>query len=209
MTAYIKTTWTDEVPADSPVKYAITGDSEGEISASATIAPVTSITPGTAVNATNLNHLETGVYNAQNAADAAQADAETAQSSADAVAAIAEVVTLTIFMNGGDPLTVSDIGVDWIPEKYNGWVLTDAVGLNKVASSSGNITITVKKNGVSILTTNITIEASEKTSRTATTQPVINTANDDVATGDEIEIANSAPGTGVTFCGAQLEFTKP
>lgn len=58
---YSKTIWTNEVPATTPVKYAIIGDVEGEISASATIAPVTSITPGTALNAANLNHIEDGV----------------------------------------------------------------------------------------------------------------------------------------------------
>ena len=65
MTAYVKTVWADEVPDSTPVKYSITGDVEGEISASAEIAVVTPITAGTAINAANLNHLETGVYNAQ------------------------------------------------------------------------------------------------------------------------------------------------
>ena len=118
-------------------------------------------------------------------------------------------VTVTIFMNGADALTTTDIGVDWIPEKCNGWVLTSAVGLCAGGSSSGNVTILVKKNGTSMLSTNITIEAGETSSRTATTQPVIDTAQDDVATGDKIEVSNSSAGTGVTYCCAQLTFTKP
>lgn len=68
---YTKTTWTDEIPASSPVKYEIVDDVLGEVAGSATIAPVTSITPGTALNATNLNKIETGIETAQAAAEAA------------------------------------------------------------------------------------------------------------------------------------------
>lgn len=75
---YSKTTWTDEVPASTPIKYAITGDVEGELSASATIEIVTSVTAGTAVNATNLNKIETGIETAQAAAEAAQSTATAA-----------------------------------------------------------------------------------------------------------------------------------
>ena len=126
---------------------------------------------------------------------------------ADVKAIAAKVVT--IFMNGADVLTTADVGVDWIPETCNGWVLTGVVGLCSDGSSSGNVTILVKKNGVSMLSTNITIEAGETSSRNATTQPVIDTAQDDVATGDKIEVSNSGAGTGVLNCGAQLTFTKP
>jgi multidrug efflux pump subunit AcrA (membrane-fusion protein) len=92
MAPYTKTTWADEVPASTPVKYSITGDVEGEISASAEIAVVTSVTPGTALNAANLNHMEDGIEDAQDAADAAQADADTAQAAADAAQTAADLV---------------------------------------------------------------------------------------------------------------------
>jgi hypothetical protein len=59
--AYTKTTWSDEVPGETPVKYTITGDVEGEISASATIELATAPTAGTPLNATNLNHIEQGI----------------------------------------------------------------------------------------------------------------------------------------------------
>ncbi len=59
---YTPTTWVDEIPAETPEKYTITDDDLGEIAASATIALATEPgTPGTAVNATNLNHLEQGL----------------------------------------------------------------------------------------------------------------------------------------------------
>jgi hypothetical protein len=60
--AYSPTTWEDEVPDSTPVKYTITDDTAGEIAASATIdlatAPTTS---GTPINAANLNHIEQGI----------------------------------------------------------------------------------------------------------------------------------------------------
>ena len=49
---------------------------------------------------------------------------------------------------------------------------------------------------VDMLSTNITIDANEKTSYTAVTAPVINTSNDDVATGDIIYVDLDTVGTG-------------
>jgi hypothetical protein len=78
MTTYTKTTWVDEIPDSTPVKYKITESIDGDITPSAKIEIVTGVTPGTPMNADNLNHMETGVYNAQVAADAAQATASAA-----------------------------------------------------------------------------------------------------------------------------------
>ena len=61
MTPYTPTTWVDEIPVSSPVKYKITDDTGGVIANSAKIETVTEITAGTAVNAANLNKLESGV----------------------------------------------------------------------------------------------------------------------------------------------------
>lgn len=71
--AYVPTSWTDEVPGETPVKYAITGDVEGVISASATIDLATAPTAGTPVNATNLNNIETGIVTLES--DLADVDA--------------------------------------------------------------------------------------------------------------------------------------
>lgn len=72
---YTKTTWTDEIPASTPVKYVVTDDVLGEVAGSATIALVTSVTPGTALNATNMNKIETGIETAQAAAESIAAAA--------------------------------------------------------------------------------------------------------------------------------------
>jgi hypothetical protein len=59
-----------------------------------------------------------------------------------------------------------------------------------------------------MLTTNITVEAGEYDSTTAATQPVIDTANDDVSTADQIEVAVSSAGASVTYAAITLTFTK-
>ena len=57
---YVPTVWTDEILAGAP-KYSVTGDVEGELSASAVIQLVTGVTAGTPLNATNLNKFEQGL----------------------------------------------------------------------------------------------------------------------------------------------------
>lgn len=85
MADYVKINWENEVPSSSPAKYEIVDDSLGEIATSASIQLVTAVTAGTPLNATNLNHMDDGIFNAQAAADDAQADAT--QALADAAAA--------------------------------------------------------------------------------------------------------------------------
>lgn len=87
---YTKTTWTDEVPASTPVKYVITDDVLGEVAGSATIALVTSVTPGTALNAANFNKIE-------NALEDAIDDSELALSTANAAFALSELSQAILF----------------------------------------------------------------------------------------------------------------
>jgi hypothetical protein len=58
---------------------------------------------------------------------------------------------------------------------------------------------------VDVLSTAITIDQSEFTSYTAATPPVINTANDDVATGDIIAV--DVDGAGVSAAGLSVHLT--
>jgi len=57
-----------------------------------------------------------------------------------------------------------------------------------------------------MLSTNITIDVSEYDPLTAAIPAVIDAAEDDVATGDQIEVAVTGAGTGVTYCVAELIF---
>ncbi|MES3031376.1 MAG: hypothetical protein V4697_03095 [Patescibacteria group bacterium] len=63
-------------------------------------------------------------------------------------------------------------------------------------SSSGIPTVNIKKNGTTILSTKLTVDASEKTSTTAATAAVISVSS--VANDDEITIDIDVAGTGAT-----------
>lgn len=59
--SYTKTTWSDRV-VQYPYRYSKTGETSVEVTLTASPGTVTAA--GTAVNATNLNKIETGVYDA-------------------------------------------------------------------------------------------------------------------------------------------------
>lgn len=98
-----------------------------------------------------------------------------------------------------------------IPSELNGFNLTSAHAFVSTVSSSGLPTIQVRNvtDAVDMLSTAITIDVSEFTSYTAVTAPVINTATDDVATGDRIAIDVDVAGTGAQGLGVVLTFKSP
>jgi hypothetical protein len=69
------------------------------------------------------------------------------------------------------------------------------------APTGANITVDILQNAVSILTTNITIDATEKTSTTAATPPVLLTT----ALTDDAEITINLTVIGSTIAGAGLK----
>ena len=98
-----------------------------------------------------------------------------------------------------------------VPAELNGYNITDVDFWVSTASTSGapsfdlyNVT-----DSTDILSVNCTIDANEKTSYTATTGPTINTAYDDLATGDLIRFDCDAAGTGTKGCGVILVVEKP
>lgn len=100
-------------------------------------------------------------------------------------------------------------GVIRIPSELNGLNLT-AVGAScTTAGSSGTTTVQLRRvrAGVSadMLSTALTIDANETDSSTAATAAVINTSNDDIATGDQIhfDVDNVSSGT----LGLYINFT--
>jgi hypothetical protein len=62
------------------------------------------------------------------------------------------------------------------------------------ASSSGLVTVNIKKNGVSVFSTQITIDATENTSLTAATPAVLSTTS--FVQGDKITVDIVGAGTG-------------
>lgn len=95
-----------------------------------------------------------------------------------------------------------------IPLDLNGMNLTSVAAYVTTVSSSGIPTIQIRNvtQAADMLTTKITIDASEFTSYTAATAAVIDTANDDVATGDLIAVDVDVAGTGAKGLGVILGF---
>lgn len=98
-----------------------------------------------------------------------------------------------------------------IPSEMNGWNLVGAHAAVFTVSSSGTPTIQIANvtDSVDMLSTRITIDASEYTSYTAATAPVIDTTKDDVATGDRLRIDCDVAGTGTKGLVAILVFQLP
>ena len=96
-----------------------------------------------------------------------------------------------------------------IPSQLNGLNLTDADAYVTTVSSSGLPTVQIRNitQTADMLTTKISIDASEFTSYTAAAAPVIDTGNDDVATGDLIAVDVDVAGTGAKGLGVILVFS--
>ena len=102
---------------------------------------------------------------------------------------------------GGDTLTTGD-GKAFcvVPSELNNFVITALHAAVTTVSSSGAVTVQVARvrggTPVDVLSTAITVDASETSSYTAATAPVINTSNDDVLTGDFLRVDIDGAGTG-------------
>jgi hypothetical protein len=191
-TAYVKTVWTDEVPDSTPVKYEVVDDVAGEVAGSATITPVTGITAGTPLNATNLNHLETGVYNAAVDAAAAQASADAAADDA----AIAMQRTVQVQLGDADvEVTTSLDGYFFIPTQMNGMVLVRAQAFTLVAGTTNPTTVQVRNMTKYSANDALSGAISIASGAVIGTPGTVNTTYDDVATDDQIKVYITAQST--------------
>lgn len=122
---------------------------------------------------------------------------------------------LIVGLNGSTALTTSDKAYVRVPSALNGMNLvtvSGSVGTGAAgSSSSGTPTFTVKNvtDSNQMLSTSLTIDATEYSSATATTAAVIDTSKDDVVTDDLIEVACTTAGTGTTFATVTLGFQLP
>jgi len=107
-------------------------------------------------------------------------------------------------LNGATALVAGDKAYWRVPEKYNGGKLVGVAAACKVGSTSGPVVLTAKKGATSMLSIDVTIDETETDTITSTSPGVIDTANDDLATGDFIEISVVSPGDSVTYCGFEL-----
>lgn len=121
------------------------------------------------------------------------------------------VVQIKVFDDATTVTTGDSKFVFCVPTELNGYNLVDADSFCSTVSSSGTPTVQVRNvtDAQDMLSTAITIDASEYTSYTAVTPPVINASYDDVATGDLIAIDVDVAGTGTKGLGVILTFQLP
>ncbi len=95
-----------------------------------------------------------------------------------------------------------------VPQSLNSAILRHVAAFVTTVSSSGLPTIQIRNvtTGHDMLSTAITIDASEFTSYTAATPPVINASFSTVSTGDLLAIDVDVAGTGAKGLGVSLEF---
>lgn len=120
---------------------------------------------------------------------------------------------MTILMVSSEPATGGPVWQCWkqpnqdvefttgVLITFEGWPqdcdITEFIGAVKTVSSSGSVIFDVHKNGTTMMATNkMTIEANEKSTLTAATQPAITTSS--VARGDQIQAECDNAGTGAT-----------
>jgi len=100
-----------------------------------------------------------------------------------------------------------------IPAYLEGMNLVDVDASLSTESSSGAVTVQIRRkrsgSSVDMLSTPITIDASETDSQTAATAWVINTSNDDVSETDQIYIDIDGAGTGAKGLCVTLTFVIP
>jgi hypothetical protein len=101
------------------------------------------------------------------------------------------VVSIIVFDDETDVTTGDGAGDIWfrVPAILSGFNLVDVEAQVETAGTTGTTDIQIRKNAsTDMLSTKITIDSTETDSTTAATPPVIDTANDDVSSGDVIRI---------------------
>jgi hypothetical protein len=124
------------------------------------------------------------------------------------------VVSMLVFSDADDMATGDGAGdLFWrVPSVLNGYNLVAVAASVKTAGTTGTADIQVINvtDGVDMLSTKITIDSGETDSSTAATPAVINTSNDDVATGDsirfDVDSVHTTPAKGLLI---EMIFQKP
>jgi hypothetical protein len=119
------------------------------------------------------------------------------------------VVQLQVSDPGGSAISTGDGKYFFrVPATLSGYDLVAVAAHVSTVSSSGIPTVQLRNvtDSVDMLSTKLTIDASEKDSSTAATPAVIDTTKDDVATADEIAIDIDVAGTGAKGLIVELTF---
>lgn len=121
-------------------------------------------------------------------------------------------VLVQVFADGTDVATGDGAAHLFIPGSVDGMNLVGVHAYVETAGTTGTTDIQIhnETDVVDMLSTKITIDSTETSSRTAATAPVINTANDDVAAGDKLRIdVDAVSTTAPTGLYVELEFRLP
>lgn len=124
------------------------------------------------------------------------------------------VVPIIVFNDATDCATGDGAGDIWwrVPSILNGFDLVGVAACVQTAGTTGTMDIQIHNvtQAADMLTTKITIDSAETDSATAATPAVIDTTNDDVATGDQIRIdvdaVHTTPAKGLLV---ELQFRLP
>ena len=124
------------------------------------------------------------------------------------------IVPIVCFSNSEDCATGDDVVDSYfrVPAELNGWDLVNVTGSNGTAGTTGTMDVQIHNvtQAADMLSTKLTIDSGETDSSTAATPAVIDTANDDVATGDQIRIdvdaVHTTPAQGLVV---NLHFRAP
>lgn len=123
------------------------------------------------------------------------------------------IVEIQVVAPESDTTTGDGKAMFRIPEELNGMNLTGVAASVYTAGITGTLDVQLrnKTQTADMLTTKITIDTTETDSSTAATPAVINTAEDDVATGDIVAIDVDAVHSGTVAKGllVQLRFELP
>jgi hypothetical protein len=112
----------------------------------------------------------------------------------------------------GTALTTGNGKMYWpVPEVLNGMNLTSAGASVLTVSSGGTPTFQIHNvtDGVDMLSTEVTIDATEYDSATADTPSVVDGGNDDVVTGDRLRFDCDVAGTGTKGWWMKMTFETP
>jgi hypothetical protein len=119
-------------------------------------------------------------------------------------------ITFPFTAGQSDPLIVGDgQGMFVVPACMNGMNIVSALAVLRTAGTTGTTDFQLRRRragaDVDVLSTKLTVDSAEATSATAAAAAVVNTANDDLATGDllylDIDAVSTTPpqGGGAVF----------
>jgi hypothetical protein len=123
-----------------------------------------------------------------------------------------QTISLLVSDPNGSAITTGDGKAYWrVPSTLNGMDLVGVAAHVTTVSSSGIPTVQIANvtDSVDMLSTKLTIDASEKDSSTAAAAAVIDATHDDVATGDELRIDIDVAGTGAKGLIVEMQFRLP